>query len=143
MATPFSNLATTQSTGGFGEVGAFVLVQNNIGVRLDYAYYYFPGRLNTKGNLIAIPLQEVMISGIYFFKLRLNPNIAFGLSYYGEPSTSHFGYVPSIGIMPRINDYIFLNAKFSVSFFNMDGNFFKIGAGVIFKVFQHKPIRNY
>jgi len=134
---PFSHLATTKKVGGFGQADIFFFLTENITAGADFAYYFFPG----KGHTTNIAMQEVLISGAYYFRSKWNPNISFGLGYYGEPGTSHFGFVPGVGIMPKITNNIYFTAKASVAFFDMDGHFFKIGAGITFVIFRHKPIR--
>ena len=137
VSIPFSNLATTRTIGGFGQAEIFVFVTENITVGADFAYHYFPG----KDNLVNIAMQEVLINGAFYFKSSWNPHISLGLGYYGEPGTSHFGMVPGIGIMPKIANNIYFTARASTAFFNMDGHFFKISAGVTFMVYRHKPIK--
>ena len=137
LSIPFSFIAETQSLGGFGQADVFVFVTKNITVGVDFAYHYFPG----KGNLSDIAMQEVLINGAFYFNSSWNPHVSLGLGYYGEPGTSHFGMVPGFGIMPKIANRVYLKAKGSAAFFNMDGHFFKIEAGVAFMVFQHKPIK--
>jgi hypothetical protein len=134
---PFSNLASTQSLGGFGQAEIFVFVTENITLGTDFAYHYFLG----KKDSVDIAIPEVLISGAFFFDSPWNPHISLGLGYYGEPGTSHFGMVPGIGIMPKIVKFLYFKARGSAVFFDMDGHFFKVEAGLVFKVFQHKPIR--
>jgi hypothetical protein len=139
LSVPFSHIAKTQSLGYFGQAEIFVFVTENITVGTDLAYHYFPG----KKNRVDIAMWEVLINGAYYFDSPWNTHIALGLGYYGEPGTSHFGMVPGIGIMPQIAKSIYFKARGSAAFFDMDGHFFKIEAGIIFKVFQHKPIKRY
>ena len=136
MSVPFSFIAHSQSVGGFGQAEVFVFLTENITSGTNIAYHYFPG----KKNYYNIDMWEVLINGAYHFNHRLNPHISLGLGYYGEPGTSHFGMVPGIGIMPKINNWFYLKARASASFFNIDGHFFKIEAGFTFMVFKHKPI---
>ena len=137
MSIPFSFLAKTQKLGGFGQAEVFVFVHKYIALGADFAYHYFPG----KGDSIGIAMQEVLISGSFFFNSSWNPNISIGLGYYGEPGASHFGMVPGIGIMPKISKRVYFKARGSVAFFDMDGHFFKLEAGFAFMVFQHKPVK--
>jgi hypothetical protein len=137
LSIPFSNIATTQSVGFFGQAEGFVFVTENITLGADLAYHYFLG----KNNLVNVGMWEVLINGTYYFHSSWNPHFSLGLGYYGELGASHFGMVPGIGIMPRIAKNIYFKAKGSAAFFNMDGHFFKIEAGLTFMVFQHKPIR--
>jgi hypothetical protein len=139
LSIPFSNIAATQSIGGFGQAEIFVFLTEKITVGTDFAYHYFLG----KDKFIDIAMQEVLINGAFYFNHSWNPHISLGLGYYGEPGTSHFGMVPGICIMPRIANNIYLSARASTAFFNIDGHFFKVGAGVIFMVYRHKPIPRY
>jgi hypothetical protein len=139
LGIPFSNIATSQSLGLFGQAEAFVFVTENITLGADAAYHYFFG----KNNSVAIAMQEVLINGAFHFNSTWNTHISFGLGYYGEPGTSHFGMVPGIGIMPKIANRVYFKARGSAAFFDIDGHFFKIEAGFVFMVFQHKPLRKY
>jgi hypothetical protein len=137
LSIPFSHIANTQAVGGFGQAEIFVFVTENITIGTDFAYHYFPG----KDRFVDIAMQEVLINGAFYFPSSWNPHISLGLGYYGEPGTSHFGMVPGIGIMPKITNRIYFTARASANFFDMNGHFFKVGAGIIFMVFQHKPIK--
>jgi len=134
---PFSNIAVARSTGGFGQAEVFVFVTEYISVGADFAYHYLPG----KDLYVDIAMQEVLINGGFYLNRSWNPYISVGLGYYGAPGTSHFGMVPGIGIMPRIAKNIYVKANASTAFFDMNGHFFKIGAGVVFMVYRHKPIK--
>jgi hypothetical protein len=138
LSIPFSSIAETHTIGGFGQAEIFVFVTENITVGADLAYHYFPSK---KDTLADIAMQEVLINGAFYFESSWNPHISLGLGYYGEPGASHFGMVPKIGIMPKITNRIYFTAQASANFFDMDGHFFKVGAGIIFMVFQHKPIK--
>ena len=137
LSIPFSNIATTQTLGGFGQAEIFVFVTERITLGADFAYHYFLG----KKNSVDIAMQEVLINGAFFFNSSWNTHISLGLGYYGEPGASHFGMVPGIGIMPEIVNWLYFKGRGSVAFFDMDGHFFKVEAGIIFKVFQHKPVK--
>ena len=139
LSIPFSHISETQSLGFFGQAEVFVFLTERITLGADFAYYYFLG----KKNYVDIAMQEVLINGAYFFNSKWNPHVSLGLGYYGEPGTSHFGMVPGVGIMPRIAEKIYFKARGSAAFFNMDGHFFKVEAGVVFMVFRHKPIPKY
>jgi hypothetical protein len=123
--------------GGFGQAEVFFFVTENITVGANYAYHFFHG----KDSIANFPMDEVLISGAYHFKSSWNPHISFGLGYYGDPDGNHLGMVPGIGVMPKIAQNIYIKVRASAAFFNMGGQDFKIEVGLIFEVFQHKPIR--
>ena len=132
-----SQLLDTHFIGYFGQAGAFVFVTENITLGADYAYLFFNG----KDSIRNFAMDEVLISGAFHFDSPLNLHISLGFGYYGEPDGSHFGLVPSIGIMPRIAKNIYFKARGSAAFFDIGGQVFKIEAGLTFMVFQHKPIK--
>ena len=143
---PFSNIAASQTIGGFGQAEIFVFVTEYISVGTDLAYHYFPAKnkdMDTIGRkkFHDVAMMEVLISGAFHLNSPWNPHLSVGLGYYGEAGASHFGMVPGIGIMPRIAKNIYIKANASTAFFDMDGHFFKIGAGVVFMVYRHKPIK--
>jgi len=143
---PFSNIAASQTIGGFGQAEIFVFVTEYISVGTDFAYHYFPKKnadtdITGKKKFHDVAMMEVLINGTFHLNSPWNPHLSVGLGYYGEAGASHFGMVPGIGIMPRIAKNIYIKANASTAFFDMDGHFFKIGAGVVFMVYRHKPIK--
>jgi len=141
LSIPFSLLAETRAIGGFGQAEVFVFVTKNITLGADCAYHYFPGKRKDSLNFVNIAILEVLINGSFYLNHPLNPHITAAIGYYGEPNVSHLGLVPGVGIMPKITNKIYFTVRASANFFDMNGHFFKVGAGLTFKVFQHKPIK--
>lgn len=138
VAPASTHLSKTVNMGYFGQASVNVFVRHNISAGVDYSYNHFPDKKNSnRGDYY---LHEVLLQGAFYFKSSWHPYLSVGFGYYGNYGQGLFGFTPGIGFMKRVANRVYITAK--GSFVLIDSNSFaKIGVGVAFQVYKHKPFK--